>query len=139
MNRFAVVPLAAACLLSACGRADEEPPAPEQAAAAAAEEDTASVFAPQRERQVLPSGRIYFTLTDHAWYARGEPLLHESRPYNPAGMPVPASLEEMEAVGDYQGVEYYIRSGATEPALYVPVFEGYWQAFRADTTARPVE
>jgi hypothetical protein len=89
-----------------------------------------------RTASSLPSDRIYFTLTDHEWYARGEPLLHGNAAYQPAGMPVSASLSEMTHVGEYQGVDYYVREATSGLSLYVPVFEGYWQPFRADTARR---
>jgi hypothetical protein len=132
--RTILVTCAAAGALAGCG-ADEP-----QSQAAAAEIDapeilgrTDTVYAAV-ERRTLPSSRIYYTLTDHEWYARGEPLLHENAAYHPAGMPVSATLDDMEHVGDYQGVEYYVRSG--DERVYVPVFEGYWQPFRRDTTVR---
>jgi hypothetical protein len=50
-------------------------------------------------------------------------------------MPIPASVPEMRSAGEYQGVEYYVREADTERAVYVPVFEGYWQPFRADSAA----
>jgi hypothetical protein len=87
-------------------------------------------------REDLPSSRIYYTLTDHEWYARGEPLMHDNVAFHAAGMPVGASVDQMEHVGDYQGVEYYHRPGDARQALYVPVYEGYWQPFRADTSTR---
>ncbi|MGH7448458.1 MAG: hypothetical protein ACRELT_12900, partial [Longimicrobiales bacterium] len=78
---------------------------------------------------------IYYTLTNHEWYAHGEPLVHDGRPYEPAGMPISVSLSEMNRIGDFQGVEYYARDGDSEPVVYVPVFDGYWQQFRADPSA----
>jgi hypothetical protein len=104
--------------------------------AAGAEEDT-TVFVAAPERENLPGNRIYYTLTQHGWYARGEPLRHDSRAYHAAGMPIAASVPDMELLGEYQGVEYYALSGDTADAVYVPIFEGYWQRFRADTTASP--
>jgi hypothetical protein len=94
-----------------------------------------SVYAAPAGREVLPAGRIYYTLTDHEWYARGEPLLHGSRAHQPAGRPVSASLDEMELAGEYMGVDYYTRRQDEGDLVYVPVFEGYWQAFRPDTSA----
>lgn len=95
-----------------------------------------SIYATPVERVALTPERIYFTLTAYDWYARGEPLLHGNAAYQPAGMPVTASLPDMHHVGDYQGVDVYVRDGDEEPVLYVPVYEGYWQVFRADTTRR---
>jgi hypothetical protein len=91
-----------------------------------------SVFVASEERVSLPSSRIYYTLTSHEWYARGEPLVHEGRTYRPGGMPVAASLTDMTRLGEFRGVEYYHRAGDTA-AVYVPVFEGYWQTFRTDS------
>jgi hypothetical protein len=132
-----------ACLVvGGCGVDDEtDPPADGTAAGAAAaggaagaDEDAAG-FAPAPDRETLPHGRIYFTLTQHEWYARGQPLLHDNVAYRPMGMPIPASVPEMRSAGEYQGVEYYVREADTERAVYVPVFEGYWQPFRADSAA----
>jgi hypothetical protein len=132
------VAAALACALAACGGRDDSADESDGSAVAIdAEQDTAFfVAAPEREN--LPSARIYYTLTQHEWYARGQPLLHENRPYHAVGMPVAASLPDMEELGEYQGVDYYARRGDTAAAVYVPVFEGYWQPFRADTTARTV-
>jgi hypothetical protein len=38
----------------------------------------------------------------------------------------------MQHLGEYQGVDYYAMAGGTADAVYVPVFQGYWQPFRAD-------
>jgi hypothetical protein len=95
-----------------------------------------SVFSPADDRVHLPTGSIYYTLTGFDWYARGQPLVHEGRPYESAGMPVNASLTEMQKAGEYQGVEYYSRAGDTA-TLYVPVYEGYWQSFAADPSTVP--
>lgn len=122
--------LVACCVLAGC-RSGEEPPAAEGERAASAG-STDSVFTAAEDRVSLPGDRIYFTLTSHEWYARGEPLLYEGRQYRPAGMPVAASLTEMERAGDFQGVEFYRRSGDTQATVYVPVYEGYWQIFRTD-------
>jgi hypothetical protein len=131
--------LALALVLAGCGGGDETRAdgavVVDAAAADAAAADTA-VFTAPRQRETLPSSRIYYTLTDHDWYARGEPLVHENAAYLPGGMPVSASTTEMRELGEYQGVAYYTRDGDAERALYVPVFEGYWQAFRPDTAGR---
>jgi hypothetical protein len=123
-----------ALLLGVAGcRPAEEPapvePTPGEVAAAAG--DTA-VFTAEPDREALPSHRIYFTLTHHEWYARGEPLRHDQRPYQAAGMPVAASVNDMQHLGEYQGVDYYAMAGDPADAVYVPVFQGYWQPFRAD-------
>jgi len=127
-----------------CSReqAPAEPPA-ETAAAPATEQETSSTSAPTAsdawkpddERESLPSNRIYYTLTDYPWYARGEPLMHTGRPHVASGLPITASVEEMEKAGEYEGVEFYTRREESEPVLYVPVFEGYWLGFRLNTTS----
>jgi hypothetical protein len=142
MNRITrrnrIVPcVVACCVLTACGR--DEPAVHATAAEIDAPDitggtDTVYTAAPTRED--LPSARIYFTLTDHEWYARGLPLVHENTPYIAGGRPVSASLDQMEHMGDYDGVEYYARHGDERRTLYVPVFEGYWQPFHPDTTVR---
>jgi hypothetical protein len=121
----------ACCVLAGCREADQPP-----AAAAAGDTVVAdSVFRPDETQVNLPTDSIYHTLTSYDWYARGEPLVHSGRPYEPDGMPVNASLTEMTKVGDYQGVEFYTRSGESAAAVYVPVFVGYWQRFLADPSA----
>jgi hypothetical protein len=121
-----------------CGDREEAAAAQDGEPAVADGNVTDSVFAPAAEREALPSSRIYYTLTQHEWYARGQPLVHDSRAYHPAGMPVSASVSEMSPAGDYHGVEYYVRQADADATLYIPVFEGYWQAFRADTSAAGV-
>ena len=121
----------ACCVLAGCGSADE--PA-DDAPAAADSVAGDSVFDPAEDVVTLPTDRIYYTLTSFDWYARGEPLVHEGRPYEPEGMPVGASLTDMTKAGEYQGVEFYVRGGDNE-SVYVPVFDGYWQQFRADPSA----
>lgn len=92
---------------------------------------TEGSFVPEPDHVILTPDRIYYTLTSYGWYARGEPLMHEGTPHQPDGRPVRTSLDMMEQAGTYQGVDYYRHRGGTEPLLYVPVFEGYWQPFRA--------
>lgn len=129
--------LAGALLLvvAACGGAGEEEP--ENAAPVTAADSVVSdaVFR-DTARETLPTHRIYYTLTSHEWYARGQPLMHDGAPHQPAGAPVSASAERMTRAGEYEGVEYYT-SGDEAGVVYVPVFEGYWQAFRS--TAQPAE
>ena len=122
---------AIACAAAGCGREDapaEEVTGEEPAAPLTTPED---VFEPDEERESLPSTKIYYTLTDFAWYAHGEPLVHEGRAHVPVGLPIAASVEEMERAGEYEGVEFYTRRDDSDGVLYVPVFEGYWQAFRS--------
>lgn len=130
MNQWIRLACAAtlALLLGACG--DEEPEA-ETPAAADAAVSADSVYVPRTDSVRLPEARIYYTLTDHEWYARGEPLQHEGAAYEPGGAPLAADLAEMEQAGSYAGVEYYRRADEPDNVLYVPVFPGYWQPFRA--------
>jgi hypothetical protein len=143
MNRVSkwigIVPwFAGMALLGACHGVDPdtEPTSAVHVEAPTILDEADSVYAAPPDRDVLPSQRIYYTLTDHEWYARGEPLLHGDLTFHPAGMPVAASVAEMELVGEYQGVDYYLRRGDASLSLYIPVFEGYWQSFRPDTSAR---
>jgi hypothetical protein len=131
LNRRVSLLLVACCVLAGCQNADVEEGSGESAPVATASD---TVFSPQGERVALPRSKIYYTLTTHEWYARGEPLMHEGRAYRPGGMPISVSLDEMTQVGEFQGVEYYARQGENMAALYVPVFEGYWQTFRTDAT-----
>jgi hypothetical protein len=74
--------------------------------------------------------RIYFDLTRYDWYARGEPLVHSETRYEAGGDVVAAPLSAMRKVGDYQGVDVYGASDATDDStLYVPVHPGYWLPF----------
>lgn len=128
---------AVACVaLVACGATgDEDGTAVREDAHAAALRDVVaaadSTYEPETGRETLPSDRIYHTLTDHEWYRRGEPLLHDGLAYQPAGSPLSASASVMEQVGTYDGVDYYRNREDTAGLLYIPVFVGYWQAFRA--------
>ncbi|HSJ25284.1 MAG TPA: hypothetical protein VK929_11470 [Longimicrobiales bacterium] len=128
--------IAALLTAAGCSRADGESEQVAELAAEAAQTVTAdtAVYVGDGPRETLPSNRIYYSLTRHDWYARGEPLLHDGRSYRATGMPVRADVPEMQPLGDYHGVEYYARPDDSNGALYVPVFEGYWQPFRPDTT-----
>jgi hypothetical protein len=139
MSRVTLNVTVACCVLAGCGT-DDEPPVD----AAAIAVDTAagdSVFDPAEDLVTLPTSRIYYTLTSYDWYARGEPLVFDGRPWEPEGTPVSASLNDMEKAGEYQGVEFYVRAGDPGAVVYVPVFDGYWQRFRADpnATAMPAD
>jgi hypothetical protein len=115
-------------LLTACRPAEAD-----VSATAAADTIAAASLppaAPEQASERLPADRIYYDLTRFEWYARGQPLLHEGVGYQPAGMPVPAPASEMKLLGEYEGVEYYRRE-ADDGLLFVPVFDGYWLAFRA--------
>ncbi|HEX2166274.1 MAG TPA: hypothetical protein VHG09_03450 [Longimicrobiales bacterium] len=123
----------ACCVLAGCGTDAE--PVDDQPAIDAATAAADSITEPGEDLVTLPTNRIYYTLTSHDWYARGEPLVHNGRPYEPDGMPVHASLTAMTKAGDYQGVEYYTLDTDPDAAVYVPVFDGYWQRFLADPNA----
>lgn len=125
--------IGALLLLTACGGGTD---IPEESAAALP--PTTAEPAPSEVRQVLASSRIYYDLTRFDWYARGEPLVHDQFAYQPAGTPVAADLVEMERAGEYQGVEYYRRQGDGQ-SLYVPVYDGYWLAFRTVATSARVD
>lgn len=116
-----------ALLLGACEAAG---PAETPATRALAAPTAATAPAPDH----LSSDRIYYDLTRFDWYAQGEPLVHADQPYQPFGMPLAAPLSEMERAGEYRGVEYY-RRGGDDASLYIPVFDGYWLAFRASHAA----
>jgi hypothetical protein len=130
----------AALLASGCGAPEAETEAGREAQAqgeapAGTEAADTAVYVATPERELLPSHRIYYTLTDHEWYARGEPLLHEGRAFHATGVPVAASSDRMNLLGEYQGVEFYAMEGDGAGTLFVPVFEGYWQPFRMDAAA----
>lgn len=127
----------ACCVLAGCGGAEEEPDVSAQPPGDSV--GGVAVFNPSEQRQDLPTSRIYYTLTDYGWYERGQPLAHDGRAYRPRGMPLAASLAEMQKAGEFQGVEYYVRNADPGAVLYVPVFDGYWQAFELDpsTTVTP--
>ena len=124
-------------VLGAC--ADESGTETAPAVSAAPDEISAAdpIYQESPDLETLPESRIYHTLTDHEWYARAEPLRHEGAPYEPAGLPIVASLPEMQHVGAYQGVDYYRRIDEADPVLYIPVFQGYWQPFRAELQSLP--
>jgi hypothetical protein len=121
-------------VLAGCAR--DETTVPDAAADSAATPLAGdSFFDPSEGRVSLPTGSIYYTLTSYDWYARGQPLLHDGRAYTPGGMPVSASLQEMSKAGTFEGVDYYISTGDAADAVYVPVFDGYWQRFQVDPSA----
>lgn len=125
-------PLALAALAACASPEDASVPDAESASTVAAALPPAPAPGPAVKH--LPSDRIYYDLTRFQWYARGEPLRHEGLAYQPSGMPVAIPLAEMEQIGAYDGVDYYRRAGA-DALLFVPVFDGYWLAFRPVATA----
>lgn len=133
MSRVTLHIAVACCVLAGCDA--REPPAERRATAAADSVAPDSVFDPAEDLVTLPTSRIYYTLTSYDWYARGEPLVHEGRPYEPEGMPVTASLDAMTKAGEYHGVEYYVPKGEPGPIVYVPIYDGYWQRFRGEPGA----
>lgn len=95
-----------------------------------------SGYVPLEEAEPQPRVRLYPTLTDYEWYARGEPLRHEGVAYLPSGAPVTAATSDMQHAGEYQSVDYYVRAGVADGVVYVPVYRGYWQPFRAGSSSR---
>ena len=123
------------CALIACGGEENAAAGPAQTAAVDSAPRSDTTFTPDTQRQVLPAERIYFNLTQHEWYAKGQPLVHGGRAFMPVGFPVAASLPEMQRMGEYQGVEYYKRADA-DSILYIPVSRGYWQVFKGGPAQR---
>lgn len=93
----------------------------------------ADVAAPEPEAF---APRIYYDLTRHDWYRRGEPLMVEGREYLPAGELVAAPLDVFDRLGEFDGVDYYARRQGSEDVLFVPVFERYWLPFAAEGIRR---
>lgn len=76
---------------------------------------------------------IYYDLTTHDWYRRGEPILIDGRRYQPG--PVQATGERrLKRGGEYAGVDFYGIDGGPQPydTVYVPVYPGYWLPFVAE-------
>jgi len=128
--------LVATTLAGGCGsppaRENEAMPASEQSAPAGASVvDALAAGTIADPAQAAMPQEIHYDLTAYDWYRRGEPLVHQSRPYRPVGPPVPTPEQPLELAGRYGGVTYYIVSGTAQPqdTLYVPVFEGYWLRF----------
>jgi hypothetical protein len=109
----------------------------------AAAPDADVVLPPEPETLETPPSeplpdRIYFTLTDYEWYARGQPLVHANAQYRAGSGVVAAPLSSMRKVGEYEGVDVYAADGAAvDTAVYVPVFPGYWQPFHLSQAAVP--
>lgn len=140
VNRCLALRLVAGSLLlagcdTAAPAADEAVPSEVAASPRDAAAQPASANA--RKDGTLHPATIYYDLTRFDWYARGEPLRHGNADYVARAAPVRASAADMRRAGEYQGVEYY-RAAAddVEPAgvVYVPVFEGFWLPFSADTS-----
>lgn len=73
---------------------------------------------------------MYFDLTEFDWYRRGQPLVHDSARYLPAGGPVPVEADSLKLAGTYEGVRYYARPAAGGgDTLFVPVYPRYWLPF----------
>jgi len=133
MKQRLILGFVAGLLLCGCGNDEAAVPATPAAVDSAAAGD--SVFRSDSGRAELPTHRIYYTLTSHEWYAQGRPLVHGGQAHQPSGMPVSASSEEMTKAGEFEGVEYYTRNDGDATAVYVPVYEGYWQVFRSSGAA----
>ncbi len=85
------------------------------------------------ERGATPR-RIYYRLTDFAWYLQGEPLLADGRAYAVAGPPLRIEAAALRLAGSYQGVDYYRAAPADSATVYVPVSPRYWVPFSAVLT-----
>jgi muramoyltetrapeptide carboxypeptidase len=92
--------------------------------------DTVYTAAPTRED--LPSARIYYTLTGHEWYARGQPLVHENAPYSRRDARQRVAHRDAEGGRVPRGRVLH-SAWRRRRTLYVPVFEGYWQPFHRRT------
>jgi hypothetical protein len=135
---LAVLLLTGTFSVSACGGEEDRgatPPGNGDAAAAQAVTDTTDqIYIAERETSAEPPPTIYYDLTRHDWYARGEPLVHEGRAYVAGGALVAAETSAMRPLGEYGGVSYYQREGESAETLFVPVYERYWMQFRAQGT-----
>lgn len=130
--------LAGSFLLGGCETAE---PADEAVPNAVATPPSGALTQPAspaaRESGALHPATIYYDLARFDWYARGEPLRHGNADYVARAAPVRA-FADMRKAGEYQGVEYYrAADDVVEPAsvVYVPVFEGFWLPFSADTSS----
>lgn len=105
------------------------------------EEETADEPSPPPEARNSEPPEIYYDLTRFDWYRRGQPLLVEGRPFQPAGRPEPTGVREFTELGRYDGVTYYAVAGSEAPhnVVYVPVSPGYWQPFVHVGSGAPVE
>lgn len=136
-QRLAAIVLAGTLGVPGCGRDDRVPARVDVGEGQEAVIDTTGlpddiyIAEPQHE-DTSPPLAIYYDLTRHDWYARGEPLVHDGRAHIPAGL-VAASGAEMEFAGEFGGVMYYWRAGGVPDSVFVPVFERYWLAFTPDT------
>ncbi len=112
-----------------------------QAFIQAAEEHAVEEQPNPEEAKVRPNepAEIYYDLTHHEWYRRGQPLLVDGQPFQPASRPEPTMARTFEPAGRYEGVTYYVIEGATPPytVVYVPVSRGYWQPFLPTATQPP--
>jgi hypothetical protein len=128
-------------LLAGCEAAEPAHEAIRDAVAAATRDAPArpgSPAGPQPDSAPQPV-TIYYDLTRFDWYARGEPLRHGNADYVARAAPIRASAAGMRRAGEYQGVDYYRSADDAEPpgVVYVPVFEGFWLPFTADTSSVP--
>lgn len=138
LHRMVLTALALTAI--ACGGQDPDddaagPPAEAAGSASVSATVTDSIHVPLEE-EPEPGVRLYPTLTDYEWYARGEPLRHEGVAYLPAGAPITAATSDMQHAGEYQSVDYYVRTGLADGVVYVPVYRGYWQPFRSVSSSR---
>jgi hypothetical protein len=141
-HRLAMLLAGGALLTTACGNDEAAEPlavelpeesAPGEAdAATMAGDDDGDLYLIEEpgSAQTRPA-RIYYDLTRFEWYARGQPLVHEGRTYQPAGAPLPVRDITLELAGEYGGVDYYRMPGDDRDVVYVPVYEWYWLRFVA--------
>lgn len=83
----------------------------------------------EEEPEYEPPRQIYYDLTQHDWYRLGQPLRVEGASYTLGGVPVRGRTTDFELAGTYEGVDYYRARDGAAAAVYVPVFEGFWQPF----------
>jgi hypothetical protein len=140
IRRLLVAFLAVSCpVVAGCDRIPGRGAAADATAAVADDAVVEEVVEPVEVQPSEPvPDRIYFTLTDYEWYARGEPLVFENAAYRAGSGVVAAPLSSMRKVGEYQGVDVYAADGAdADTSVYVPVFPGYWQAFHLSEAVSP--
>lgn len=88
--------------------------------------------------EIEPPATIYYDLTTHDWYRRGEPILIEGRRYQP-GQVQATGERKLKREGEYSGVDFYTVDGGAQPqdTVYVPVYPGYWLPFAVEQPAEP--
>lgn len=128
-------------LILSIGGCDATPPDREPAAPLRALPETTMipVAPPPRltARDSLPA-RIFYDLTRYDWYAHGEPLRWADHDWQPRGVPVALETEQLRHVGEYEGVDLWVRADEDPVTrVYVPVSEGYWLPFAVEEGSGP--